>query len=246
MTPWMTAFDRALDARSTRVDVFFRDDDTGWADDRLFRLLDLFAAHASPIDLAAIPAAVGDRLAGALLDRKRGGAAIGVHQHGFTHSNHEAVGRSCEFGPSRSADAQSGDIGQGQRALRALFGEHLDPIFTPPWNRCTEQTGYALVEHGITAMSRDLTAGRLGIASLVECPVHVDWFAKTRAGRLPRSVWSSLAAGCLAEATAPVGIMLHHAEMDDDEFEACEALLRTVAGHQNVRLVPMKTALEMS
>ncbi len=95
-------------------------------------------------------------------------------------------------------------------------------------------------------MSRDLTAGRLGIAGLVECPVHVDWFAKTRAGRLPRSVWSSLAAGCLAEATAPVGIMLHHAEMDDDEFEACEALLRTVAGHQNVRLVPMKTALEMS
>ena len=246
MTGWTATLDRALDARGPRVDLFFRDDDAGWADDRLFRLLDLFATYASPIDLAAIPAAVDDRLAGAVLDRKRGGAAIGVHQHGFTHSNHEAIGRSCEFGPSRSADAQRGDIGQGQRALRDLFGEHLDPIFTPPWNRCTEATGHALVEHGISAISRDLTAGRLGIAGLAECPVHVDWFAKTKAGRLTRAAWSSLAAGCLAAATSPVGIMLHHAQMDDDEFDACEALLRTVAGHPNLRLLPMRTALEMS
>jgi hypothetical protein len=246
MIDWTSSLDRALDARATPVDVFFRDDDAGWADDRLFRLLDLFAAHASPIDLAAIPAAVNDRLASDLLERKSTGAMLGVHQHGFTHRNHEAAGRACEFGPSRSATAQSDDIGQGQRVLRELFGEHLDPIFTPPWNRCTEDTGNALVEHGLAAISRDLTAGRLGIAGLAECPVHVDWFAKARRERLPRLAWSVLAADRLAAATAPVGIMLHHAEMDDDEFEACAALLRTVAGHPNVRLQPMKTALEMS
>jgi hypothetical protein len=246
MIGWTSVLDCALDARATRVEVFFRDDDAGWADDRLFRLLDLFAAYASPIDLAAIPAAVDDRLAGDLLARKSRGAVLGIHQHGFTHRNHEPVGRACEFGPSRPAVTQRGDIGQGQRALRELFGEHLDPIFTPPWNRCTEETGNALVEHGIAAISRDLTAGPLGIAGLAECPVHVDWFAKVRRQRLPRPAWASLAAGRLAAAAAPVGIMLHHAEMDDDEFEACEALLRTVAGHHNVRLVRMNTALEMS
>ena len=37
------------------VPVFFRDDDAGWDDTRLFELLDRFAACSLPVDLAVIP-----------------------------------------------------------------------------------------------------------------------------------------------------------------------------------------------
>ena len=110
MTDWTATLQRALDSRATAVEMFFRDDDAGWADDRLFALLDVFAAYACPIDLAAIPMAVGSRLAGALLDRKRRGDAVGVHQHGFMHRNNEIAAAPCSSGPTRSAAAQSRDI----------------------------------------------------------------------------------------------------------------------------------------
>jgi hypothetical protein len=70
MSDWTAALTRALDSRETTVEMFFRDDDAGWADDRLFALLDVFASYACPIDLAAIPAAVSDKLAALLVDRK--------------------------------------------------------------------------------------------------------------------------------------------------------------------------------
>jgi predicted deacetylase len=246
MTDWTTTMHRALDSRATTVEMFFRDDDAGWADDRLFALLDVFAAYSCPIDLAAIPTAVGARLAGALLDRKRRGDAVGVHQHGFMHRDNEIAGRPCEFGPTRSAAVQSRDIREGQRALQALFGEHLDPIFTPPWNRCTEVTGQVLREHGIAMLSRDLTAGLLNIHRLAECPIHIDWLAKAKGRRIPFFDVSSVIARRMADTSTPIGIMLHHAEMGDDDFAACEALVRTVTSHPKARVVPMRSAVVMS
>jgi len=243
MSAWAAALSRALDSREIPFEMFFRDEDVGWADDRLFALLDVFAACECPIDLAAIPAAVSDKLAALLIDRKVGGAAIGIHQHGFAHRNNEVAGRACEFGPTRPAAAQRRDIGQGRRALLEMFGEHLDPIFTPPWNRCTEVTGRVLLEHGIATLSRDLTAGLLNLERLTECPIHIDWLAKAKGRRIPFSDVSSVIARRMADATVRVGIMLHHAEMCDDDFAACEALLRTVAGHPKVRIVPMRSAL---
>jgi predicted deacetylase len=246
MTDWTTTLRRALDSRATAVEMFFRDDDAGWADDRLFALLDVFAAHACQIDLAAIPMAVGSRLAGALLDRKRRGDAVGVHQHGFMHRNNEIAAAPCEFGPTRSAAAQSRDIGEGQHHLQALFGEHLDPIFTPPWNRCTEITGQVLREHGIAMLSRNLTAGLLNIHQLAECPIHIDWLAKAKGRRIPCSDVSSVIARRVADASTPIGIMFHHAEMGDDDFAACAALVRTVTSHPKARVVPMRSAVMVS
>jgi hypothetical protein len=55
---WLDPVTAALDAAPAPVDVFFRDDDAGWATDRLLALLDRFAPHELPLDLAVI-AAVG-------------------------------------------------------------------------------------------------------------------------------------------------------------------------------------------
>ncbi len=243
MIDWTAGLVRALDSRETAFEMFFRDDNVGWADDRLFTLLDIFAAHECPIDLAAIPAAISDKLAALLIGRKKSGDDIGIHQHGFMHRNNEPAGCACEFGPARPAAAQGRDIGEGRRALLGMFGHYLDPIFTPPWNRCTQVTGRVLVDLGIATLSRDLTAGLLNIDGLAERPIHIDWLAKAKGRRIPFADVSSVIARRITDGAGPVGIMLHHAEMCDDDFEACAALVRTVAGHPNVRLVPMRSAV---
>jgi len=239
---WLAPLTGALDSLDGEVEMFFRDDDAGWADVRLFALLNAFAACACPIDLAVIPGALTRTLATALLDLKRGGCAIGFHQHGFSHENHEPLGRPCEFGPSRTAALQSRDIKEGQRRLAAHLGEHLDPIFTPPWNRCTPETGRALVESGIRAISLDATAKPLNIDGLAECPVRVDWLAKANGRRLSRDEWASMLARHVTGAAGPVGVMLHHAEMDAGEIDGCEQVVRILAAHPKVRVVSMREA----
>lgn len=243
MSAWLDPIMRAVDARPDPLEVFVRDDDAGWADDRLFALLDVCAEHACPIDLAAIPMAVSDALAAALLDRRCAGASIGLHQHGFSHLNHEREGRPCEFGPSRPAAAQREDIAAGRRALLEKFGPALDPIFTPPWNRCTVATAACLRENAITAISRDRSAGPLNVPGLAECPIRVDWFARHKGTRLSRDAWAERVADAIAEADVPLGIMLHHAPMDREELVALAELLRYFENNPRIRRMPMRDVL---
>lgn len=232
MSHWLDPLRRALDAAPTPVDLFFRDDDAGWDDDRLFALLDLFAGHETPIDLAVIPDALTPRLADRLLGR---GGGVGLHQHGFAHVNHEPEGRKCEFGASRSKGLQRRDIEEGRRRLAELLGPAVRPVFTPPWNRCTHATGECLVELGFRAISRDATAAPLGVAGLDEVPIRVDWLARRKGVRLGREEIGERLAAEVGSA-APVGIMLHHAEMDDGERRAAAELLALLGGHPSARV----------
>lgn len=241
MASWLDPIARALDARSQPVQLFVRNDDAGWEDERLFTLLDLFDEREFPIDLAVIPLASTERLAEQLI-RRQDTAPLGLHQHGFAHANHELDGRKCEFGPSRSLAAQRSDILAGRERLLAQFGPALDSIFTPPWNRCTGDTATALREAGIAVLSRDLTAGRVGLAGLCECPIHIDWFGRLRGQRLEQYAWSAAFAAALTSAETPVGLMLHHAVMDDAEMAACGALLDLLASHSRLHPVLMREA----
>ncbi len=184
---WLEPLQAALDGAEEPIVFFLRDDDAGWNDERLFSLLDLCGEYGLPLDLAVIPAALRASSAAALIDRAEHGAGVlGMHQHGFAHVNHEPSGRKCEFGPARSADAQRRDIAAGRRLLRRLLGPWLDPIFTPPWNRCARVTGECLLDLGFVAISRESRASPLGIPGLCELPSTVDWFAHHRGvfGRL--------------------------------------------------------------
>jgi hypothetical protein len=217
----------ALDA-CDGVDVFLRDDDAGWADDRLLVLLDLIAARGLPVDLAVIPEALGTELAGALTKRP-----IGLHQHGLAHVNHEPEGvRKHEFGPSRGFAAQRRDIDEGRRRLTELLDGRLQPIFTPPWNRCTADTGRVLAELGFAVLSRESRAEPLGVPGLRELPVSVDWVRLA-----PARLDAALAAAILGG--GPVGVMFHHAEMDDAEMARAAELLDLLAGHPQARVQPM-------
>ena len=231
---WLDPVKDALDDAPAPVRVFFRDDDAGWRDDRLLALLDVFEASALPVDLAVIPAALSQELAREL--RARAGSHLGLHQHGFSHTNHEPEGRKHEFGPARPPHVQAEDIAAGADRLGDLLGDALDPFFTPPWNRCTAATGEALERQGFKVLSREARAEPLRIAGLRELPVHVDWCrVRDGARATPDEIAAMVAAALRLPGESPRGVMFHHAVMDRRDRERAGELLMLLAAHPRAR-----------
>ncbi|HET8745432.1 MAG TPA: hypothetical protein VFM98_07495 [Ramlibacter sp.] len=234
----------ALDALPAGVQVFMRDDDAGWEDARLLALLDVTQRAGVPIDLAAIPAAIGPALAAEL--RARIDAApdlVAVHQHGFTHGNHEAAGRKSEFGAARDAAAQRKDIALGRALLEDWLGARVQPWFTPPWNRCSAALPGVLAGLGFEALSRDRSA-QPAQSALPELPVDVDWSRHWREGGAA-AVASALVQALRARAAdgAPLGLMLHHGAMAREELDCLAGLLAAVARHPRLNWRGMRALL---
>ena len=235
MSSWLNPVRNALDGAPKPVTFFFRDDDGGWGDDRLFQLLDLFAGYDLPVDLAIIPQALTPVLAHKICERiEASRERIAIHQHGFAHVNHELEGRKCEFGPTRSRALQQQDIESGNKLLADLFGSIAQPVFTPPWNRCTTLTGYCLINLGFRILSRDHSAEPLSIPGLSELPVRIDWLAKRKGLRLNLDQMGALIADAIKD-SEPVGIMFHHALMDGGERDSAGELLALLAAHNKAQ-----------
>jgi hypothetical protein len=230
VTDWLDPVRAALDARGEPVTCFVRDDDGGWADDRLFAMLDVFERHAMPIDVAVIPDALEPDLAGRLSARARAGGCLHLHQHGRAHVNHEPPERrKCEFGAARSFAELHADIARGWDRLVALLGETAEPVFTPPWNRCVDEVGGILADVGHRVLSRDHTAGTIGHREVAEVPVDVDWFGSTKGERWSRAELGARIATRIDEGR--LGLMLHHGVTDDAELADIEAVIALLAGH---------------
>ena len=239
MNSWLDPIVSALNCAPSPVTFFVRDDDAGWGDERLHRLLDITQSFNVPIDIAAIPDAVSAALARDLRHAVgQADAIVSVHQHGFAHVNHEPNGRKAEFGPSRSAAHQRGDIAAGREKLQDAFGVALAPIFTPPWNRCTATTVDALVELGFEMLSRDAGAPVLSARGLEELPVHLDWTGHHGTRQGP-AAWGATIASCITVADGPLGLMLHHAAMAGNDRRLLSELLELLTTHENVRLRSM-------
>jgi len=232
MTAWLDPLHKALDESDTGIDFFFRDDDVGWANDEFRALLACFRRHSVPLDLAAIPSALSTEFAREIrAAHDEAPALVGIHQHGFSHTNHEVLGRKCEFGVSRTQAEQYCDIQLGKMKLDGMFGFAFDPIFTPPWNRCTETTGKCLTELGFRVLSRDATAPSLRVWGLEELPIAIDWFAKKEGARLSFQSLGTFMAERVKQ-RQPVGIMLHHELMSADERDLLGDLLVLLSTHR--------------
>lgn len=240
MDNWLDPLRAALDVAATPVQFFFRDDDAGWRDDRLDALLDLFGDHGVPIDLAVIPQALTPRLADALLARRTiHKTALGLHLHGFSHANYETAGRKCEFGASRRLAEQMMDIAAGQRRLQGLLGASVDPIFTPPWNRCTQDTVGCLSALGFETLSRNRGAASLELGPLRALDVAVDWLKQKNGVRhTPGKIGALLAAA--AHERGPLGVMLHHAVMDEDDLRLLAELIGLLGRHPHAHCASMR------
>ena len=227
MTDWLDPVRASLDDRTEPVVFFLRDDDGGWNDHALLALLDTVQRCGVPIDLALIPDACEAPLARRLRDRDR--TAVHLHQHGRAHVNHERAGRKCEFGASRSADRQRDDIAAGRRRLRDLVGDRLEPIFTPPWNRCTATTVHCLAELDFQLLSRDVSVDS-DAGAFDELPVTLDWTGR-RGAAAGAFEWGITIAGSIRTSRQPIGLMLHHAVMSELDREMVGRLLDVLTRH---------------
>ena len=244
MSAWLDSVRAALDAAPAPLVVFIRDDDAGWEDARLARLLDVTERHGAPIDLAVIPVAMDAARAKSLRERRAASAGLmGLHQHGYRHVNHQPEGRNCEFGSHRTRREQHGDIAAGQAMLADLLDGAIDPFFTPPWNRCTHDTATVLADLGFTALSRDVTAEPFDLPGLAEPRVAFDWFGKRKGVPLTRVELGVHLASGVREATT-LGVMFHHAVMDDDDFAGVEELVALLARHPMVELRSMADVVD--
>ena len=237
---WLVSLEETLDMAPQPIVFFFRDDDAGWEDTRLFELIRLFGRNDVPLDLAVIPKSLRNSTAArlrALVETFP--EKISLHQHGYAHLNHEESGRKSEFGASRPAALQLVDITRGRELLSEMFGQIVDPIFTPPWNRCTGMTATCLRAAGFSYLSRDVTATAIDTDGLRELPIAIDWFKKRQGFRLaPSEIGAALSSA--ARARSVVGVMLHHAVMDHDEHTRLGELLRLLSAHAQARCVLMR------
>jgi hypothetical protein len=240
VSAWLDPLRAALEAAQETIVFFFRDDDAGWGDDRLHALLDVYEAAGAPLDLAAIPCALSPPLARRLGARRRAAPELfRIHQHGLAHRNHEPVGHKSEFGPSRPAELQLADVLRGRELLLARLDEEPEPIFTPPWNRCTAETAHAVRTAGLRVLSRESRAEPLRVEAVQELPVSVDWVRRRAGLRASRRELGAALAQAV-RAGEPTGVMLHHAVMDEADRGAIAELLAVLASSANVRVGPMR------
>jgi len=222
-----------LARREKQIKVFFRDDDGGWADERLQKLGDEFIQHELPLDVAVIPGALSSRSIDVIDTLLGAKGRVAIHQHGFDHVNHQLSGRSCEFGSDRNRIQQHDDIALGQNKLNEVFGARVDPVFTPPWNRCTSDTAFALQSLGFQSLSRIIGSEEIENA-VPELPVAVDWLKKRKGVRLTTAELINYISGLFDNEAEVIGIMLHHEHMDHGNRTMLYQFIDTLRDSQKV------------
>ena len=231
-----------LQAEGKEVRIFFRDDDIDEDEESLTWLLDLFLAHGVPLNLAIIPDLLSDATVRQLLTRELWvPESLGLIQHGWRHINHEQEGRKCEFGISRSLVDKFTDIARGKTRMEEAFGPRFFPAFTPPWNRCTEDTFGLLDELGFVVFSKDQGKELVQGHRFREISTTLDLYRwKGGAMLQPPDIITKTLISQLWELDQ-IGILLHHKVMDDTAFTFLDQLLKELRHCPQVRFHTLKT-----
>lgn len=216
--------------------LWWRDDDAS-RPTRQFETLLRFA-DGIPLAIAAIPALA----EAALADFLEPMPSIAVVAHGWRHENHAASGKKSEYPPGRPAAEVTAEIGAGRERLARLFGDRALPVFVPPWNRFDAEYVPLLAENGIVGLSGMASRGPPAPAGIAAADVHIDLCA-WRSGRKfigEAAALGHLVAGLKAMragtlAAPAIGILTHHAVMDDGTAAFLGRLNAAVADHPAVR-----------
>jgi hypothetical protein len=104
--------------------------------------------------------------------------------------------------------------------MNEAFGDNWSAVFTPPWNRCTEDTFRALDYLGFEAISRDrgkqpITGYKFRVSELTAQMDEID----------------------------TIGIMLHHKVMDVAAFSMLERMIETLRSCPNVHFHTFQSLL---
>jgi len=226
---------------------FFRADDIGAGGRAFEALCRLFRYHEVPLAMAVVPAWLSrvrrDQLFRlAPLDEP----FWGWHQHGWRHVNWQRIGKKSEFGEQRPFEKQWRDIWQGQQKMKEIFGDHLVPVFTPPWNRLSNSTVRILheLEFQGVSLASPLPRGVKSPVGLKNLRVQLDLHTrKDKDGVADFETLLDELAGCLSK-REPLGIMIHHHRMTYFAFEFLHELLSIMKGRTRSRFLSFKEMLD--
>jgi len=247
---WLTALRQFLDTKQAHgqdLHLFLRDDDVDVDEDSLKHLLDLVLARSVPMNLEIVPGRLTSAGTAIIKNALRADhALLSLDQHGWMHSNHEAEGRKCEFGRSRSFTQQLSDIARGKAILESTFEELFYPAFTPPWNRCTTDTYRALDELGFQVFSKDRGNEQITEYRFTEISTTLDLYRWKEGARMksPDEIVQALMAQL--ETLPLVGVLLHHKVMTKDAFQFLDQILCELRRCSVVRFHTFRTLLPLA
>jgi len=233
-------FQEADRNRAAATTVFFRADDIAVPGRQMARLLEIFDRHALPLALAVVPAwLTAPRWQALCAMSGRRPERRCWHQHGWRHRNHEPAGKKQEFGPARPVEALARDLVHGRQRLAKIMGRQFSPLFTPPWNRCSDATLALLKELGYEAVSRSRGSCPPAPPGLPDLAVAIDLHT-ARAATAAKG-WLGLTDALTRGLSQPTcGIMIHHQRMNEAAFCFLERLLETLIEHPHLTVVDMR------
>ena len=115
------------------------------------------------------------------------------------------------------------------------FPDRFHAVFTPPWNRCTEDTLVALDQLGFRVLSRSRGHAAATGHRFREFPITIDLFRwKGGVALRPTNEILTDLVGQIDEGVT-IGLMLHHQVMDSDAFAFLGGLLDELIRYPVVR-----------
>jgi len=220
-----SAIDRGCSKCTTTPTVFFRADDIGIPSKQFSQLIVSFKNYKVPLCLATVPTWLNtSRLKD--LQQLTGDSKSQWcwHQHGYVHRNFEQVGKKQEFGPARTSSEITSSLEKGKNRLNLLLGTLNQPVFTPPWNRCSMETLQSLQDLNFMAISRSRGAKPHTQEAFPDFQVNVDLHTRKEVNsdlgfqHLLSELEQSLVFG-------KCGIMLHHQRMNARALHLLNTLL---------------------
>jgi len=223
-----------------KIEFWWRDDDAAVDCPTLQRLVDTATDATTPLAVAVIPA----QLQSATIARLVGRQGITVLQHGFDHQNHAGADeKKQELGTARGEHVVLEQLQQGTGQLKAAFGDQLQPVLVPPWNRISEALIAGLPAIGLHGLSRyQARPTRSPTPGLIQVNTHVD-IINWKGDRSFIGTEAALALVCqhLAEKRTgrvdteePTGLLSHHQVMDEPAWDFVATFITRTREHPDV------------
>ena len=213
MNDWLAPVRRVLDRSPEPIRFFFRDNNVGREDERLYEMLDVFAAHEIPIDLGVITDLLSDSLARNLQAR-----LVATNRRLALHA-HKVIGHSFPARARTLADRKAAR----ESILDATVGEGA--------SLCPEASA------ALNLISSDVTEPAVvASADSAGSPVRVHWCRYGPGGReiLGRHIALAASRG------EPIQFVLNHASIFGSELVALEELLLLLANHHKAQCLLMR------
>ncbi|HNX82356.1 MAG TPA: radical SAM protein [Candidatus Omnitrophota bacterium] len=220
--------------------LFFRDDDVYTITTAFLRLHQLHLRYNIPICYAVIPAKLEKNMKEFLLKSKRDYPdLIDIAQHGFMHKNYSLSGNiKYEFGDNRNFRQQKKDIMNGWLQLRSLLGNHISPIFIPPFHGYNTNTIKIVNELATRGTFKIVSCGnKIDIPSqknFLDLPASIKIVPSNTRDYLRKIVKQTFLE---TNRTNISGILIHHETLKNHDFKILEQLYRSISKNHSIRTI---------